>query len=64
MNREWTTSIGEGIKLTPTSAENPITVKGGYLPDGNYILAQFHMHWGDDVRGGSEHTLNDKRYFR
>jgi len=63
MEREWTTSIGDSIKLTPTSEENPITVKGGYLPEGNYILAQFHMHWGDDVRGGSEHTLDDKRYF-
>ena len=22
-----------------------------------------HLHWGDDYRGGSEHTINGRRYF-
>ena len=35
---------------------------GGYL-ENEYTLAQFHCHWGDEFRGGSEHTLNGQRYF-
>lgn len=35
---------------------------GGYLGS-EYKLAQFHLHWGDDFRGGSEHTVDGRRYF-
>ena len=28
-----------------------------------YKFAQLHLHWGDDFRGGSEHTINGRRYF-
>ncbi|XP_076435190.1 carbonic anhydrase 1-like [Babylonia areolata] len=38
---------------------NPITIRGGSLPD-DYLLDQFHFHWGasDDV--GSEHRVDNK----
>ena len=42
--------------------KNILRFTGGYL-DNEYTLAQFHLHWGDAFRGGSEHTLNGMRYF-
>jgi hypothetical protein len=38
-----------------------ITVTGGGLGDGQYVMQQFHFHWGDPRRPGSEHQLNGKR---
>lgn len=36
---------------------------GGPLPDGdNYVLEQFHCHWGINDNEGSEHTVCGKRY--
>ena len=37
-------------------------LNGGALP-GEYILAQFHFHWGSANQAGSEHTLEGKQYF-
>ncbi|CAD5220568.1 unnamed protein product [Bursaphelenchus okinawaensis] len=39
------------------------TIAGTHLPYGNdYRLAQFHAHWGENKRCGSEHFLNGKPY--
>jgi len=35
------------------------TLKGAHLT-GEYSLLQFHLHWGDDVGSGSEHTIDGK----
>ncbi|KAK7087793.1 carbonic anhydrase 7-like [Littorina saxatilis] len=37
----------------------PITIKGGSLPD-EYVLDQFHFHWGENVSLGSEHKIDMK----
>jgi carbonic anhydrase len=38
------------------------TLTGGPL-EGTYVFDNMHFHWGeDDIEGGSEHTLNGKRY--
>lgn len=39
----------------------PIIIHGGSLP-GDYVLDQFHFHWGNNETDsvGSEHLLNNK----
>lgn len=37
----------------------PITLRGGSLPD-DYILDQFHFHWGATNDKGSEHKLDSQ----
>ena len=39
----------------------PIIIHGGSLP-GDYVLDQFHFHWGNNETNsvGSEHLLNNK----
>ena len=39
-----------------------IKVSGGALGN-DYMLAQFHLHWGSAEEGGSEHVLNGKRFY-
>lgn len=58
---EWDISVSSGLKFTPQS-DPGITVSGGYLP-GTYKLAQFHLHWGSNTTGGSEHTINNEHYW-
>lgn len=39
------------------------TIAGTHLPVGcDYRLNQFHAHWGEDKKSGSEHFLNGKPY--
>jgi len=59
-DNEFDVTLDHSIKMTPTATD--ITFNGGYL-NNEYTLAQFHLHWGDAFRGGSEHTLNGRRYF-
>lgn len=35
----------------------PVIIKGGSLPD-EYVLDQFHFHWGATNEEGSEHTID------
>ncbi|KAK7474462.1 hypothetical protein BaRGS_00034284, partial [Batillaria attramentaria] len=37
----------------------PIGISGGSLPD-DYVLDQFHFHWGSNNDKGSEHTIDFK----
>lgn len=64
-------SCTHNIKLFPGSVLSVIAVikvtsgelfvEGGGLP-GRFRTAQFHFHWGRSDSGGSEHTLNGRRY--
>lgn len=38
-----------------------VRLTGGALP-GHYRAAQFHFHWGDSGRPGSEHTIDGERF--
>ena len=38
-------------------------ISSGIIKEYEYKFAQLHLHWGDDFRGGSEHTINGRRYF-
>jgi carbonic anhydrase len=50
---------GHSVEMRVTS---PVaTVSGGGLT-GNYILEQFHLHWGKSDFAGSEHQLNGKPF--
>lgn len=50
---------GHTAVIKVTSGE--LFVEGGGLP-GRFRTAQFHFHWGRSDSGGSEHTLNGRRY--
>ena len=47
------------ISAEVTYSGKKIIVGGGSLPD-QYILDQFHFHWGKTNDVGSEHLLNNK----
>ena len=38
-------------------ADDTLKMSGGSL-GGTYTLAQFHFHWGEESRSGSEHYMN------
>jgi len=51
---------GHTIKIDiPASANMLLTSPGLPAP---YRLSQFHFHWGTIFQGGSEHTINGKRW--
>lgn len=39
-----------------------VKISGGGLVDSDYILAQFHLHWGATSNVGSEHWINGVQY--
>jgi len=51
------------IYLSDLDFSENITMIGGGFLEYEYKFAQLHLHWGDDFRGGSEHTINGRRYF-
>jgi len=61
-NKQGLTKIkntGKTVKVTLANS----TVTGGGLPDNTYESLQFHLHWGNGTTaGGSEHTVDGKRY--
>lgn len=57
---------GHAVKLNINNNAPSYTISGGGLTD-SYTALQLHFHWGEisyagDMHGGSEHTINDKRY--
>lgn len=38
-----------------------LALKGGHL-DSEYELWQFHAHWGNEDKHGSEHTVDGKTF--
>ncbi|XP_078495109.1 carbonic anhydrase-like [Ciona intestinalis] len=67
----FTSSTPTASTIKNTGYSLMVSLTGGYTLStstaqkltGNYQLEQFHLHWGDNTTGGSEHTLNDVRYF-
>lgn len=58
---EWKLeNTGHGIKLS--TYDNSIKMKGGHLGS-QYILAQFHFHWGSDSSQGSEHRIDGTQHW-
>lgn len=57
INTSSVLSVIAVIKVT----SGELFVEGGGLP-GRFRTAQFHFHWGRSDSGGSEHTLNGRRY--
>jgi carbonic anhydrase len=53
-------NTGHGVQVNVDAAES-ITIQDGDLAE-EYILAQFHLHWGEDENMGSEHALNNIYY--
>ena len=45
---------------TFSSKQQPTLSKGGLPAD--YIFTQFHFHWGNTAKRGSEHVIDNKRF--
>lgn len=48
----WKAQVGSGTS----------SLRGGPLGDDEYVLEQFHSHWGKTNDTGSEHTVDGTRY--
>jgi len=55
------TNNGHTLQLNVLSGAAQMSFIGGGFPSRHY-LAQFHMHWGNAEAGGSEHTVDGKRF--
>jgi len=55
------TNNGHGIAIAVPAGER-IAISGGGL-SGDYVLAQFHFHWGSATSEGSEHLVDGQRHF-
>jgi carbonic anhydrase len=53
--------INNGHYVQFTSIVGELSIKGAGL-SGDYILEQFHFHWGPNNSEGSEHLLNGKAF--
>jgi len=51
---------GHSLKMTPIDNKN-MHIHGAGLAD-KYQFAQLHLHWGNESRHGSEHTINGRPY--
>jgi len=56
------TLVNNGHSVTSywNDAKKPFVAGGGLTSE--YIVAQFHFHWGSVSTQGSEHTIDDKMY--
>ncbi|CAC5399080.1 CA [Mytilus coruscus] len=50
-----------GHTIQVDMADDTVTLNGGGLDGGPFILAQFHFHWGTSDSTGSEHTVDGNR---
>ncbi|CAF1511274.1 unnamed protein product [Adineta steineri] len=41
--------------------KSSLTLNGGNL-NGTFQLDNFHVHWGENYKSGSEHQINDQKY--
>lgn len=56
------TNNGHTLQLSPSRKEKHIpSLSGGGL-EGKYILAQFHLHWGNRSQVGSEHMVGGSAF--
>lgn len=56
-------NTGRSIQFSFTgNADEAPCIYGRALNGQQYILQQFHFHWGQETGIGSEHTINDIRY--
>lgn len=53
--------VNNGHTITVQIAGDDTSLKGGPVV-GEFKLAQFHFHWGEDNNCGSEHTLNGRSF--
>ena len=50
---------GDNVQFTPGSSAPGASVVNH---EGTYDLLQFHLHWGEGPRNGSEHRVNSSQY--
>ncbi|CAF3592325.1 unnamed protein product [Rotaria sp. Silwood1] len=56
------TNNGHSIAATQVNKTAfPLTLSGGGL-NGTYEFVNFHPHWGQNYKSGSEHQINDEKY--
>lgn len=56
--------LNNGHTIVATLANDPspsLTVSGGGL-DGIFSFVNFHLHWGENYRSGSEHRVNGEKF--
>ncbi|UJR31364.1 hypothetical protein I4U23_018858 [Adineta vaga] len=47
--------------INDTSKQSPITLTGGGL-NSTFNFVNFHLHWGENYKSGSEHQINGIKY--
>lgn len=47
--------------LASMAITHSLKLRGAHL-NGDYQLAEMHLHWGHNNSRGSEHALNGKKY--
>ncbi|CAF4764247.1 unnamed protein product [Rotaria sp. Silwood1] len=58
------TITNDGHTITASQVDKtafPLTLSGGGL-NGTYEFVNFHLHWGQNYKSGSEHQINSENY--
>lgn len=58
----YSSVINNGHSIQVDLSDVNVKISGGGLVDSDYILAQFHLHWGATSTVGSEHWINGVQY--
>lgn len=61
-DEKCTSKIENNGRIFMVTGDSPESVVTGGPADCEYKFMQFHMHWGPDNTGGSEHTIDGKQY--